>query len=171
MSEIVIIACSDNNNLKMAKEFEKAIRPSELSTKLVDLVSLGLPLYTSKEEARGIPTVLQEYIELFDKAQGFVIVAPEYNGGVPPAVTNLIAWISRGGGKDWRQCFNNKPAAIGSFSGGGGVQLLSALRIQLSYIGLNVLGRQTRATQQMEINLEEVKDICERLVKLVLVKN
>ena len=49
---------------------------------------------------------------LYNKAESFVFVSPEYNGGVPPALTNIIAWVSRLGGKDWRKSFNGKAAAL-----------------------------------------------------------
>ena len=129
------------------------------------MVSLNLPLYTPTEEVRGIPKAVLQYKELMDNAKGFVFVVPEYNGGVPPVVTNFIAWISRSGDQDWRSTFNAKPAGIASFSGSGGVQALVSLRTQLSYIGLNVIGRQVRATFKEGLNSADLEGVGDLLIE------
>ena len=164
MSDIVIIAGSNNKNLELAKEFEKHFSTKSINSTVLDLVSLELPLYTPAEEAKGIPEAVFKYKELMDSAKGFVFVVPEYNGGVPPVVTNLIAWISRSGDQNWRSSFNAKPAGIASFSGSGGIQALVSLRTQLSYIGLNVIGRQVRATYKEELNSTDVEAVGELLI-------
>ena len=84
---------------------------------------------------------------------------------MPPVVTNFIAWISRSGDQNWRASFNGKPAALASFSGSGGIQALVALRTQLSYIGLNTIGRQVRATYSQELNLEDVEAVGNLLIQ------
>jgi chromate reductase len=165
MSRIVILAGSNGKNLEVAKEFEKYLHKKETESVVVDIASLGLPLYTPLEEVRGGPESISDYRELFHSAAGFVFVTPEYNGGVPPSVTNLISWISRSGGDDWRQVFNGKPAALASFSGSGGIQALVSLRTQLSYIGLNTIGRQVRATYKEELKLSDVEAVSELLLK------
>ena len=165
MSKIVIIAGSNNKNLALANEFKDRFDQNHVESQVVDLVSLGIPLYTPAKEAEGIPDQVFEYKELFDQASGFVFAIPEYNGGIPPVVTNLIAWISRSGDQDWRKSFNGKPAALASFSGSGGFQVLISLRTQLAYIGLNVLGRQVRATFKEDLNLDDVKAVSELLLR------
>lgn len=164
MTKIVILAGSNNKNLEVAKEFERYLTKKDIESVVVDIVSLDIPLYTPLEELRGIPEVVNNYKELFDKAEGFVFVIPEYNGGVPPAVTSLIAWISRSGDDNWRQTFNGKPAALASFSGSGGIQALISLRTQLSYIGLNTIGRQVRATYKEELRLSDVEAVSDILL-------
>lgn len=164
MSEIIIVAGSNNKNMELAREFEKSFKEKNIAAKIVDLTQLDLPLYTPVEESKGIPEGIREYVELFDRAKGFVFAAPEYNGGVPPVVTNTIAWISRSD-SDWRKCFNGKPAAIASFSGGGGSQLLMALRLQLSYLGLNVLGRQVQASGRQPLDLVNLKAVANLLAE------
>jgi len=167
MKDIIIIAGSNNKNLEVAREFEKKLIEKNISCMVLDLISINLPLYTPTQEAIGIPKAIFEQIDLFDQAKGFIFVAPEYNGGVPPVVTNLIAWISRSGAADWRKSFNGKAAAIASFSGSGGFQALISLRTQLSYIGLNVIGRQVRATYKESLNHEDVDAVTSLLVKAI----
>ena len=106
MSKIVIIAGSNNKNLEVANEFEKYFSDNDVQSEVIDLVSLNIPLYTPVEESNGIPEKVLKYKEIFDKAEGFVFAIPEYNGGVPPVVTSLIAWISRSGDDNWRNSFN-----------------------------------------------------------------
>ena len=165
MSDVVILAGSNNKNLELANEFEKHFTAKSVKSTVLDLVSLNLPLYTPTEEVRGIPKAVLQYKELMDNAKGFVFVVPEYNGGVPPVVTNFIAWISRSGDLNWRESFNGKPAALSSFSGSGGIQALVALRTQLSYIGLNTIGRQVRATYKEDLNLDDVNAVSDLLIQ------
>ena len=80
----------------------------------------------------------------------WVICAPEYNGSIPPILTNAIAWLSIQG-TDFRSLFNERPIAIASFSGGGCMELLLSMRIQLTHLGALVLGRQL-ATNKSKIN-------------------
>ncbi len=167
MSDIVIIAGSSNKNLDHSNQFHKCLEKMNVSSEVINLVSLEIPLYTTLEESKGIPEKVYELVKQFNQAKGFVFVIPEYNGGVPPVVTSMIAWISRGGGSDWRSSFNDKPVAIATFSGGGGVPALVSLRTQLSYIGMNVLGRQVRATFKEELNMDDLEGVSKALVRSI----
>jgi chromate reductase len=164
MSKIVIIAGSNNNNLKVANEFQNYFVEKNTESQIIDLVSLELPLYSSLEETRGFPEKILTYKQIISEAQGLVFIVPEYNGGVPPVVTNFIAWISRSD-KDWRACFNGKTAALASFSGSGGQLALTSLRNQLAYIGLNTIGRQLRATYKEDLNTDEVWAVGDLLLR------
>tara|TARA_Y100000780_G_scaffold226709_1_gene241281 strand:+ start:107246 stop:107755 length:510 start_codon:yes stop_codon:yes gene_type:complete len=165
VSKIIIIAGSNNKNLEVANEFKKNLASKDVESEVLDLVSLNLPLYTPAAELEGIPLDIAKYKKIIDNAQGFIFSIPEYNGGVPPVVTNFIAWISRSGDLNWRESFNGKPAALSSFSGSGGIQALVALRTQLSYIGLNTIGRQVRATYKENLNLEDVNAVSDLLIQ------
>ena len=131
--------------------------------KVIDLTELNLPLYTTKEEKKGIPEAVADYVSQFSAAKGFIFAVPEYNGGVPPVVSNTIAWISRGA-DDWRGCFNGKPAIISSYSGGGGNHVLMALRIQLSLLGMNVFGRQIIVNSKQQLNSEHMDATIDLLI-------
>ena len=94
-----------------------------------------------------------------------VVVAPEYNGGVPPVLISFIAWLSVGE-KDCRACFNEKPGLMATHSGSGGAHLFAALRIQLSYIGMNVLGRTIHTHYQKELKPETLSNTVSQLIKM-----
>lgn len=164
MKKVLIVAGSNNKNLELAGEFNRTLSARGVETQVLDLVSLNLPLYTPIAEAQGIPSEVLEYKKLIGEVSGFVFVVPEYNGGLPPVVTNFIAWISRSGDQNWRGAFNGKPAGLASFSGGGGIQALVSLRTQLSYIGMNTIGRQVVATYRQELNMEDVEGVSDLLV-------
>jgi chromate reductase len=165
MSDILVLASSNNKNLELANTFKDKINEQNVSVELIDLTTIDLPLYTPARHKEGAPDIIHDYIKKLDQAKGLVITAPEYNGGIPPVLTNFIAWISTSGDKDWRKCFNGKHVAIGSFSGSGGLHLLTELRMQLSYLGMNVIGRHIQAHFKKPVNEESVEGIVSQLIK------
>ena len=50
MKKIVIIAASDNENLKLAKKFKLLLSKKACEIVLWNLVSIDLPMYTQKRE-------------------------------------------------------------------------------------------------------------------------
>lgn len=159
MKNVLIITASNGHNLKLAQNFEKQYRTLDANAKIVDLVDLNLPLYSPKNEQElGFPDKLMPILEEVHSAHALVFCAPEYNGGVPPTLTNFIAWTSRAD-KDWRKFFNGKTAAIASFSGSGGVNVLNSMRVQLSYIGCNVIGRHILTHMKMPLRSEDLEAV------------
>jgi len=94
-----------------------------------------------------------------------VICAPEYNGSIPPILSNFIAWLSVSG-DDFRNLFNGQPIAIATFSGGIGLELLTSLRIQLVHLGSQVLGRQLLSSYSKAIDTKTIEDILQRLLQM-----
>ena len=98
-------------------------------------------------------------------AARWVICAPEYNGSIPPSLTNAIAWLSVQG-EDFRSLFNGRPIAISTFSGGGGMELLLSLRIQLTHLGAQVVGRQLLSNYAKPPKDESITDLLQRLLQM-----
>ncbi len=167
MSDVIIVTASHNKNLELANEFKDELNRLGTENEILDLIQLALPMYTPDEEAKGVPQKVHDIVKTFEAAKGFVFVTPEYNGSIPPILSNLIAWISRSGTEDWRQSFNAKPVALGTFSGSGGIQALMFLRSQLAYIGADVIGRQVRATFQIELNRDDLEGVSLLLAKAI----
>jgi NAD(P)H-dependent FMN reductase len=92
----------------------------------------------------------------------WVICAPEYNGSIPPCLTNAIAWLSVQS-NDFRALFNGRPIVIATFSGGGGMELLLSLRIQLTHLGAEVVGRQLLSNFSKPAKDESIQDLLQRL--------
>lgn len=165
MKNILIVVASNNKNMELALEIKKTIELREINTEILDLVEIDLPLYTFDRELKEIPFVIKNYINLMESATEVVFVSPEYNGGIPPTLTNFIAWISRFGDENWRRVFNGKRAALATHSGAGGSSMLASLRLQLSYLGMNTIGRQIITTFTKKLSQETVDAVVEELVK------
>jgi NAD(P)H-dependent FMN reductase len=167
---IYILVSSQKKNLELANLFQKYLVYGGSKTEIIDLVSLELPLYSSKCENEKPPQTVFDISKKLEKATALIFLAPEYNGSIPPVFNNFIAWISRLG-TDWRASFNGKPALIGTHSGGGGGQVLMAMRMQLSFIGVNVIGRQILTHKGKDLNHESMVVCLEQLKKLALYTN
>lgn len=165
MKKVAIIAASDNNNLSLANDFAVEIKRQGHEGVVINLSSLDLPLYSTVNEKNGTPSIIRSQIDLLNKSEAMVFVAPEYNGGIPPLLTNYIAWISRSGDEDWRACFNEKSAAIATHSGGAGTHVLMAMRSQLSFIGMNVLGREILTNYKKQLNSDSLTTVVNMLIK------
>ena len=94
-----------------------------------------------------------------------MICAPEYNGSIPPVLSNAIAWLSVQG-DDFRALFNGRPVGIASVSGGGGMEVLLSMRIQLTHLGAQVVGRQLQSNKSKPPRQESVDDLVDRLLQL-----
>ena len=66
-------------------------------------------------------------------------------------------------GHDFRALFNSRPIAIATFSGGGGMELLLSLRIQLTHLGAEVVGRQLLSNYSKPAKDDSIKDLLQRL--------
>lgn len=134
------------------------------SSDILPLVPLHLPLYTPEyKKENGIPVVLESVLDQLRQSTRLVFIAPEYNGGIPPILTNFLTWVSSAT-DDWRECFNGKKAAIATHSGGGGLHVLMALRLQLSYMGVNVLGRQLHTHYDKPLDDDVLNEVVEGLI-------
>ncbi len=161
MKQVTIISASDGKNLALSQKFETVLKEAGSKVTILDLVELNLPLYTSKAPFKGADLLAPLQGAL--AAQSFVFIGPEFNGGIPPVLTNFFAWASTSS-KDWRHHFNTKKAAIATYSGGDGILFLSALRLQLAYIGFTVIGRQLSANDRKEADPKSITDICQQLL-------
>lgn len=162
MKKLVLLVCSTGKNSELASTIEKEAKLLEFDVKLINIANLKLPLYTIEEELIKIPSLAHELTQSLIDASSLVIIAPEYNGSMPPCLNNAIAWISRCG-DEWRKAFNGKSTLIATHSGGGGEHALMAIRMQLSYIGANVLGRQIVTNSKKALNIKSLQSCLKQL--------
>ena len=164
--DLLVIAASNGENLKLAQRFQASARSLGQQSELLDLTTLDLPLFTPRTQAaNGIPTAISPLQVLLRSAPRWVICAPEYNGSIPPVLSNAIAWLSVQG-EDFRALFNGRPVAISSVSGGGGMEVLLSMRIQLTHLGAQVVGRQLQSNKAKPPRQESVDDLVARLLQL-----
>ena len=153
---------SNGHNRTLALTLQEMAQTKGARTQLLDLVEANLPLYTPDRDEAGAPAGLAPIQEMFRTATAFVFCAPEYNGSIPPTLTNAIAWLSTQT-DDFRALFNTKPVIIATRSGGGGQKVLVAMRLQFSHLGCNVLGREILTTGKKPLNPDSAHAVLDQL--------
>ncbi len=166
MKKISIVVASVGKNLDLALEIKHHLQANHATVSVLNLVEMNLPMYTSQAEAHhSAEKLMFQYKESLE-SDAIIFVAPEYNGAPPPVFSNFIAWVSRST-KNWRENFNNKSALIASASGGGGSQALAIMRLQLSFLGMNVMGRQILSTLEKPHKAAHLTEICDRFLEMI----
>ena len=166
MSKIGIIVASSNNNLKLGLKFQELAKELNVETELINLVDYNLPLYsTNEEEKNGVPESALDLATKIMDLKAFIIVAPEYNGVMPPVLNNAMAWTSRAT-KNWRDAFDDKIVALATHSGGGGQKGLQAMRIMFQHLGANILAREILTTYEKALNEDSAKLVIKKLANL-----
>lgn len=130
MKNILIISSSIRTGRKsprVALYFKNFIEDKKLGTaEILDLAEMQLPVFTERLRYQENPT--NEMLVLHEKitsADGILIVTPEYNGGYPASLKNVIDLL----GDEWY----HKPIAISTVSSGafGGSQVIVSLQFTL----------------------------------------
>jgi NAD(P)H-dependent FMN reductase len=165
MSDLLVIAASNGENLALAGRFADAARQQGQRADVLDLTALDLPLFTPRSHAQGLPAQLAALQRQLVAAPRWVICAPEYNGSIPPVLTSAIAWLSVQG-DDFRALFNGRPVVIATHSGGGGHTVMVALRLQLAHLGAQVVGRQLVSNGANPAKESSINDLLQRLISL-----
>lgn len=160
-----ILVSSLNENMKLANILKDQLSSFDCEAQIVNLVNLGLPMYDSlKEEKEGIPKTIEPFIDLMEKSQGYIVVSPEYNFSIPPVLTNFIAWISRSN-EDFRKVFNEKFILLATHSGGGGQDVINAMRSQFTKLGSIVMPREIVTTYQKALDTQSSEKIIKQFIK------
>ncbi|KGG13348.1 MULTISPECIES: NAD(P)H-dependent oxidoreductase [Prochlorococcus] len=166
LSNLLIVTASNGENLKLAQRFALAGTKLGAKAEVIDLTTIDIPIYSPRShEKLGIPQEINALHSQIVSIPRWVICAPEYNGSIPPTLTNAIAWLSVQE-KDFRKLFNGRPIAIASFSGGGCMELLLSMRIQLTHLGAQVVGRQLACNKQNPAKDESIDDLLNRLLQM-----
>lgn len=160
---MLILSATNGNNLNLARAFAAEATKQGVTAEVISLPDLQLPLYDSVVGEAG--PGLAQLEQALKQHQGLVVCAPEYNGSIPPVVSNAIAWLSVST-EDFRALFNTRPVALASHSGGGGQKVGLAMRQQLSHLGCNVLGREVVANTQKVANPEAIAALIDQLSAL-----
>jgi NAD(P)H-dependent FMN reductase len=139
MQKILVITGSTRPNRKskqVAQWFIETASPrKDFSFELADLADISLPLFDEP-----LPPMMGQYHNQHTKqwaaklasADGFVVIAPEYNHGYPAVLKNAIDFAYA----EW----NRKPVAFVSYGVAGGVRSVEQLKqvfIQLDAAPIN----------------------------------
>lgn len=122
-------------NRNLAIELEK-ILPSGVSFSDVDI---NFPLF-SEDKEQNVSELVKTAKSTIEKADGVLIITPEYNRGVPGVLKNAIDWISRPTGQN---SFNKKPVVLAGVSGGslGTAPAQQQLKAIMLYLNADVMGQ------------------------------
>lgn len=130
MPHIAIISASvrkGRNSHRVALFFKKFIDDRNLATtEIIDLQTYDFPLFHERIQYLESPSPdILDFANRFRSADGIIIVTPEYNGGYPASLKNVIDLLTN----DWRR----KPVAISTSSDGsfGGTQVITSLQFSL----------------------------------------
>ncbi len=136
--KILIIVSGQVNNVALADRVSKIASEQNFEVEVLNLLKLNWPLFPCLKEQ--CPEDIQKIYEKIKSVSKLVFAVPEYNGGLPPVLTNFIAWMSSCK-ENWREAFEGKRALLVTHSGGKGERLFKALRTQFDYIGIEVIDR------------------------------
>lgn len=97
-----------------------------------------IPLFNEDVERAGIPPGVAHLRQAVAEADGFLVVTPEYNQGVPGVLKNAFDWLSR---PSRNSVLSGKPAAILGASPGstGTARAQSQLRQSFAFTNTPVL--------------------------------
>ena len=165
-SKLIIISSSNGKNLELSKKFLEKSNELKIASEILDLTELNIPLYNPRIHSKNeIPSEIITLKKKLFETEKWIICAPEYNGSIPPILSNFIAWLSISG-EDFRNLFNGQPIAIATFSGGPGIELITSLRIQLAHLGSQVVGRHLSSNYNKPADENTIKDILKRLMQM-----
>jgi chromate reductase len=164
MPHLTVIVASDGNNVQLAQHVATEAEALGHSVSTVQLNAFDLPLFNLQRDAGSPPTGLQGLKQDLGEGDAWVVLAPEYNGSMPPTLNNAIAWLSRDG-DDFRAMFRNRPVALGTHSGGGGPHVVMAMRMQFAYLGCNVIGRSLVVNKHKPVNPDSIRDMLSSLIQ------
>ena len=163
MAKFLMITATTGTNLELAERFAGVAREKGHDAEVVDLVEMDLPMFTvarssDPEQTVDVSDLTQQMIE----ADAWIVIAPEYNGSMPPTLNNAIAWLS-GDWQNFRTMCTGKPVGLATHSGGGGTHVIMAMRQMFSFIGADVMGRALTSGRNKEANPETIDAMIDNL--------
>ena len=130
MFHIAILSSSvrlNRNSHRVVLYFKNYLEESKLATvEIIDLNEYKFPVFDERLRFHPNPTAqMTEISNRVKAADGIIIVTPEYNGGYPAALKNVVDLLY----DEWRR----KPIAISTVSDGifGGSQVITSLQFSL----------------------------------------
>ena len=130
MPHIAIISASVRTGRvshRVALYFKKFVEENKLATaEILDLNAYQFPLFSERLKYQVNPSAqVLEFADKIVKADGVIIVTPEYNGGYPASIKNVVDLLYA----EWQR----KPIAISTVSDGsfGGTQVITSLQFSL----------------------------------------
>ena len=161
MEDLKIIVTSGGRNLDLGKRVKSLVEGMGKTSSIIELDNYEMPIYTRANKNAKLEH-LRRLIQNLEGAAPWIVLLPEYNGGLPPVWINALTWISVDY-EDFRSLFNRRKVAIGTASGGHGWKALAAMREQFAHLGSDVVGRYLRDAKSSPASEESIMDALSRL--------
>src|SRR5581483_7734465 len=130
MPNILIISASvrqGRNSHRIALFFKKFIEENKMgAAEIADLNEYDFPIFDERLRFQKNPSEkVLEFAGRVKNADGVIIVTPEYNGGYPASLKNVVDLLY----DEW----HHKPIAISTVSDGnfGGTQVITSIQFSL----------------------------------------
>jgi len=169
MKNVIILTATKNSNYSLGENLSKLIKQNQYEVVLSCLEDFDLPLFVAsdyEELKQKHLNDIKKVTDLLVKADGVIICAPEYNGSIPPIITNTIAWISVTT-EYWRDAFANKIGLIASSSGGPAVKYNTAMKNQLEHLGMVVVPRIINVSSSNPLKKDSASKILKQFLNLI----
>lgn len=138
MKNISIISSSirnGRNSHRVALYFKNYLEENQIANaKIIDLKAYDFPIFEERLKFIEQPTeAMLAFAEEIKNADGIIVVTPEYNGGYPASLKNVIDLLYA----EWKR----KPIGIATVSAGAfaGTQVITSLQFALWKIGALVV--------------------------------
>lgn len=128
---------ADSCNKKYAREALRLAKELGADGEFIDLKNYPMPVYDGDLEAAfGLPEGVSRLGQKISAADALIISTPEYNGGIPGMLKNVIDWLSR----EKPISLSNKHLLLLAASPGalGGVRSLWHSRQPFEAVGVHV---------------------------------
>ena len=151
---IAIISASvrlERKSHRIALFFKKYIEDNKLATvEILDLNEYRFPIFDERLRfMKDPPPLVLQFAEKVKNAEGIIIVTPEYNGGYPASLKNVIDLLY----PEWKK----KPVALATASDGqfGGSQVTTSLVFTLWKIGVRLVPAMYPGPKVQEVYSED----------------
>ena len=169
MKKILIISATSFSNYDLSLKIKELIDKTNVKAEIINLEEYNLPLFTAKtykENKNNINDMVDDITKKFIRSSGLIFCAPEYNGSIPPIITNCIAWISVSTDY-WRDAFKDKIGLIASSSGGEGVKYNISMKNQLEHLGVIIIPRFVSISSNKSFNSKSTEKILLQFTNLL----
>lgn len=131
-------ARSSSLNRRLAGDLAARFAERGRDASVIELADYPLPIYHGDDEVEhGVPDTAVRLHDVLARADGLVLVSPEYNGGLPALLKNSIDWVTRVD----RAVFRRALIGLAATSPGrrGAQSVLTAMRHMADHMRLEVL--------------------------------
>jgi NAD(P)H-dependent FMN reductase len=120
-------------NKKLLVVASELLQRSGVETQLFEPKQYHIPVFDEDLEAEGLPTGVTALHRDWAACDAIIIASPEYNGGIPGPLKNMLDWLSR----ITPLAYTNKPLLVISASPGalGGIRAISGTKTLLENLG------------------------------------